>query len=89
MDRMVTHILFDLCLFKHFSPVANFGYQSLCTILIGNRNFKFLKQALLNVFEMIFTCHSDINFTLDQIADDSRPGSVRLSFTIIFAIVAG
>ena len=28
-DRMVTHILFDLCLFKHFSPVANFGYQSL------------------------------------------------------------
>ena len=25
---MVTHILFDLCLFKHFSPVANFGYQS-------------------------------------------------------------
>ena len=29
-NRMVTHILFDLCLFKHFSPVANFGYQSLC-----------------------------------------------------------
>ena len=22
--------LFDLCLFKHFSPVANFGYQYLC-----------------------------------------------------------
>ena len=28
-DRMVTHILFDLCLFKHFSPVANFSDQSL------------------------------------------------------------
>ena len=26
---MVTDILFDLCLFKHVSPVANFGYQSL------------------------------------------------------------
>ena len=26
---MVTHILFDLCLFKHFSPVPNFGNQSL------------------------------------------------------------
>ena len=25
---MVTHILFDLCLLKHFSPVANFGDQS-------------------------------------------------------------
>ena len=28
-DIFVTHILFDLCLLKHFSPVANFGYQSL------------------------------------------------------------
>ena len=28
-DRMVTHIFFDLCLFKQFSPVANFGNQSL------------------------------------------------------------
>ena len=28
-ERMVTHILFDLCLFKHLSPVANFGDQSL------------------------------------------------------------
>ena len=27
--RMVTHMLFDLCLFKHFSPLASFGYQSL------------------------------------------------------------
>ena len=26
---MVTYLLFDLCLFKHFSSVANFGYQSL------------------------------------------------------------
>ena len=30
--RMVTHILFDLCLFKHFSPVANFGYESILTV---------------------------------------------------------
>ena len=29
-NRLVTHILFDLCLRKHFSPVANFGQQSLC-----------------------------------------------------------
>ena len=28
-DSLVTFILFELCLFKHFSPVANFGYQSL------------------------------------------------------------
>ena len=28
-DRMVTHILFDLCLFKHLGPVANFGNQSI------------------------------------------------------------
>ena len=28
-DRMVTHILFDLCLFKNFSPVKNFSNQSL------------------------------------------------------------
>ena len=26
---MVTHMHFDLCLFKHFSPVTTFGYQSL------------------------------------------------------------
>ena len=28
-NRLVTCRLFDLCLFKHFSPVANFGQQSL------------------------------------------------------------
>ena len=28
-NRLVTHLLFDLCLFEHFSPVANFGQQSL------------------------------------------------------------
>ena len=33
-DRMVTHILFDLCLFKHVSPVANFDDQSLIYRLI-------------------------------------------------------
>ena len=28
-NRLVTHILFDLCLFEHFSPVANFAQQSI------------------------------------------------------------
>ena len=28
-NSVSVHILFDLCLFKHFSQVANFGYQSL------------------------------------------------------------
>ena len=32
-DRMATYILFDLCLFKHFSPVANFGNQSLVELI--------------------------------------------------------
>ena len=31
-NRLVTHILFDLCLFEHFSPVANFEQQSICWI---------------------------------------------------------
>ena len=39
-DRMVTHILFDLCLFKHFSPVANFGNQSLFQLIQNPRKFK-------------------------------------------------
>ena len=31
-NRQVTHILLlDLCLFEHFSPVANFGHKSRCT----------------------------------------------------------
>ena len=32
---MVTYIRFYICLFKYFSPVANFGYQSLCDEFIG------------------------------------------------------
>ena len=28
-NRMVTHMLLDRCLFKHFSPVANFEQQSI------------------------------------------------------------
>ena len=28
-NRLVTHILFDLCLFEHFSPVASFEQQSI------------------------------------------------------------
>ena len=45
-DRMVTQILFDLCLFKHFSPVANLGDQSLFVGAIWNLN---LKKALLTL----------------------------------------
>ena len=30
-NSLVTHIFFDLCLLKHFSPVANFGQQSIVT----------------------------------------------------------
>ena len=39
-DGMVTHMLFDLCFFKHFSPVANFGDQSLdtCTFSLYTAN---------------------------------------------------
>ena len=36
-DRMVTHILFDQCL--HFSPVANFGNQSLCQLRIVKNKY--------------------------------------------------
>ena len=32
-NRLVKNILFDVCLFEHFSPVANFEQQS---ILKGN-----------------------------------------------------
>ena len=28
-NSLVTHIFFDLCLFQHFSPVANFAQQSI------------------------------------------------------------
>jgi hypothetical protein len=31
-DRMATNIHFDLCILKHFSPVANFGDQSLVVL---------------------------------------------------------
>ena len=33
-NRLVTHILFDLCLYEHFSPVANFEQQSMLKLLI-------------------------------------------------------
>ena len=43
MNRLVTRILFDLCLFEHFSPVANFEQQSiitdkLCLVHLLNKN---------------------------------------------------
>ena len=58
-DKMVTHICFDLCLFNHFRPVANFGNQSilvhfsasvpdLCTIVYYFTLFKLL--TTLQVF---------------------------------------
>ena len=45
---MVTHILFDLCLFKHFSPVTNFGRsgdQSLLALLLT----KHKRQSIIDV----------------------------------------
>ena len=48
-DKMVTHILFDLCIFKHFSPVANFGYQSLyqdCVNCIAHKYIRLKKKLL-------------------------------------------
>ena len=41
-NRMVTHMLFDLCLSKHFSPVADFGDQSLeqLEFILGFRNMQ-------------------------------------------------
>ena len=35
-NRLVTHILFDLCLFEHFSPVANFEQQSIIEKTLKN-----------------------------------------------------
>ena len=32
-NRLDTQILFDLCLFEHFSPVANFAQQSIGNIV--------------------------------------------------------
>ena len=40
-NRLDTQILFDLCLFEHFSPVANFAQQSIHHILQQNLSFKF------------------------------------------------
>ena len=40
-DRIVTHIHFDLCPFKHFSPVVNFGYQSLFGSKV-HRNYSYI-----------------------------------------------
>ena len=41
-NRLVTHILFDLCLFKHFSPVSNFGQQSLHTFDVSFTDLHFV-----------------------------------------------
>ena len=46
--RLVTHILFDLFLFKDFSPVANFGYLS----LISPKMSKCLIDPILPIVKM-------------------------------------
>ena len=33
-NSLVTHIFFDLCLFQHFSPVANFVQQSIGMVIV-------------------------------------------------------
>ena len=63
-DRMVTHILFDLFLFKHFSPVANFEQQSLVSPISNFFNESFfyisfstgkLRKNLLWTYEIFFS----------------------------------
>ena len=44
-NRLVTNILFDLCLFEHFSPVANFGQQSTC---LKQANYWYFSQFYRN-----------------------------------------
>ena len=60
---MVTHILFDLCLFKHFSPVANFGYQS---IVAGSLLFKHLVFVVL-LLEKNLQVHYNANYNIAEI----------------------
>ena len=38
-DSLVTFIFFELCLLKYFSPVANFGYQSLHNSVLNDLSF--------------------------------------------------
>ena len=47
-DRMVTHIFLDLCLIKHFSPVANFGNQSLDLVKVRSSTLKSNKWVLVD-----------------------------------------
>ena len=72
-DRMVTHILFDLCLFTHFSPVANFGYQSLGAhiywprvYLLSNKKRNVIMLAPSNYLKV----HSQENGILSLTLDD-------------------
>ena len=40
-NRLDTQILFDLCLFEHFSPVANFAQQSIYKTLNATSELTF------------------------------------------------
>ena len=60
-DRMVTYIIFDLYLFKHFCPFANFDHQSLpylrylkIYISMVTLIFQFLSRFSMNVFRKVF-----------------------------------
>ena len=70
-NSLVTHIFFDLCLFKHFSPVANFGQQ------MGSNN-RFLNNYPSNHSRMFFeplgveTKYQWINEFLDTILNSQQ-----------------
>ena len=65
-DRMVTHILFDLCLFKHFSPVANFGDQSLYRL--GDSGF-FRHQCIVKA--TVSWVFQDLKFKISEGSDQN------------------
>ena len=52
--RLVTHIFFDLYLFKHLSPVANFGQQSLSFVKRASINYFGKHLVLLSAFPWLF-----------------------------------
>ena len=70
-NSLVTNIFFDLCLFKHFSPVANFGQQ------MGSNN-RFLNNYSSNHSWMFFealrvkTKYQWINEFLDTILNSQQ-----------------
>ena len=62
-NRLVTHILFDLCVFEHFSPDANFEQQSIAVSVYpslinscrqGDSRWKNEKKSDLKINELYF-----------------------------------